>query len=77
MVTPAIAGIALVGGVPDTVYSSNIVYYNYYYYWKERQFPVRNTDEARIRAIQKGYSKLIEYQWKDGKLEKKTFNLTR
>jgi len=75
MVATAISGIALIGGVPDSILKSNIFNYGFYYYKKSGQFMANNINDAKNVAFKKGYAELIEYQFIDGKLSKNTFNL--
>jgi len=75
MVAPAISGIALIGGVPDSILKTSIANYGYYYYKKSGQVMANNINDAKNVAFKKGYAELIEYQFKDGKLRKNTYNL--
>jgi hypothetical protein len=75
LVVPAISGIAMIGGVPDTILKSDFNGHGYYYYKKSGQIMARNLIEAKNTAIKEGYHELIEYQFMDGKLNKQTFNL--
>ncbi|MEI6604269.1 MAG: hypothetical protein WCP35_03090 [Verrucomicrobiota bacterium] len=77
MVVPAISGIALIGGIPDNILSSDFNYYSYYYYKIAGKSQVESIDEAKEHAFQKGYKKLIEYKFRDGKLLKQIFDLRR
>jgi hypothetical protein len=77
MVVPAITGIALIGGISDSIYKSNYNYSGYYYYKKTRQFQVKSIAEAKYSAIKKGYTRLIEYQCVDGKLVEQVFDLKK
>jgi hypothetical protein len=77
MVIPAITGIALIGGISDSIYKANYNYAGYYYYKQGGQVQVKNLIEAKESAIRKGYTKLIKYQYIDGILAKQTFDLKK
>jgi hypothetical protein len=77
LVVPAISGIAMIGGVPDTILNRNYNNYGYSYYKKNRQLMAENINEAKIIALRKGYNLLIEYQFINGKLDKQVFELRK
>ncbi|MBN2400145.1 MAG: hypothetical protein JXI33_07370 [Candidatus Aminicenantes bacterium] len=78
LVTPAISGVAMIGGIPEGILKKenmNIRGYGYYYYKKSGQRIPKNITEALTLAHEKGYKKLIKFQVIDGKLNKQTFNV--
>jgi hypothetical protein len=74
-VVPAVSGIAMIGGVPDTIFTLHMDSYGYDYYGTKRQFKAGNLAEARIIALAKGYSELTEYKVINENLSKQTFIL--
>ena len=75
MVVPAFSGIALVAGIPDNIYNSNINYFGYYYYRRIKPIAVRTIFQAKDWALKNKYDKLIEYQFINGALVKQSFDL--
>jgi hypothetical protein len=77
MIVPAVTGIALIGGISDSIYQSGYIYAGYYYYKNEGQKQISNLAEAKKRAVRKGYSKLIAYQYIGKALVRQDFNLKK
>lgn len=75
IVVPAISGIAMIGGISDSIIKSNVTNYGFYYYRKNRQIMARNIIDAKNIALKKGFIELIQYQFRNGKLSKQTFDL--
>ncbi len=72
MVTPAISGIAMIGGIPDSIQKSNYCYYSYYFYKKYGIQP-NSSLEAKTIMQQRGFNKMIEFKIVDNKLTTKYF----
>lgn len=75
MVVPAITGIPLIDGIPDSIMNSGYNYYSYYYYRGKDHVQVSNVSEAISSAKLKGYDKMFVFKEIDGKLEKEVYSL--
>lgn len=67
-IVPALSGMALIGGIPQSVLDSDYPYYGVYYHRLQRPKQVMNDAEAQASAKAFGYKKMIKFTEQENKL---------
>jgi hypothetical protein len=75
MITPAVSGIALIGGISDSLLSLEYNYYSLVSYQKNVHPPIEDITVAKKTALRRGFKELIQYKAVNGKLEKEIYFL--
>lgn len=74
-IVPALSGMALIGGIPQSVLSSDYPYYGVYFHRLQRPMQVINEIEAKLSAKKFGYKAMIKFALVDNKLTEELIEL--
>ena len=67
-VVPALSGLALIGGVPDSILESDYDALSFGQYKRPDHPRIRDLEEAKLAAAQRGYKQLIHFSSLSGRL---------